>query len=271
MTRKKPPDDSPDMFEHQARNAAAQTAPLADRMRPRTLDDFLGQDHAVGPGTPIRNAISQDRLFSMILWGPPGCGKTTLARIIAHQTQCHFVHFSAVLSGVKEIRSVIDIARQQHSFHRRRTLLFVDEIHRFNKAQQDAFLHHVESGLITLIGATTENPSFEVIPALMSRCQVITLKSLGDEEMKTLLQRALADREHGLGNLRTTVSDEALAHLVSISDGDARSALNALEISVFTVLQQGDGKNEIVLSRCGKRPAAPGACPMTSPATSIST
>jgi putative ATPase len=220
-----------DLFEHQAQKAAAGDRPLADRMRPATLDDFIGQDQAVGENSLIRNAIFRDRIFSMILWGPPGCGKTTLARIIAQQTKCHFTHFSAVLSGVKDIRNVIEAAKQQRNLHRKRTLLFVDEIHRFNKAQQDAFLHHVESGLITLIGATTENPSFEVIPALLSRCQVITLSPMREDHMKTLLRRALDDIDNGLGRLGLAYADEALDHIIQLSDGDARSALNALEIS----------------------------------------
>lgn len=220
-----------DLFEHQAQKAAAGDRPLADRMRPARLDQFIGQPQAVGEDSLIRSAIENDRIFSMILWGPPGCGKTTLARIIAQQTQCHFSHFSAVLSGVKDIRNVIEAAKQQRNFHRNRTVLFVDEIHRFNKAQQDAFLHHVESGLITLVGATTENPSFEVIPALLSRCQVVVLSPMTESDMKTLLKRALSDSENGLGQLRLTYSDEALDHITAISDGDARSALNALEIS----------------------------------------
>jgi putative ATPase len=222
-----------DLFEHQAQKAAAGDRPLADRMRPARLDHFIGQPQAVGEGSLIRSAIENDRIFSMILWGPPGCGKTTLARIIARQTQCHFSHFSAVLSGVKDIRNVIEAAKQQRNFHRNRTVLFVDEIHRFNKAQQDAFLHHVESGLITLVGATTENPSFEVIPALLSRCQVVTLSPMTESDMKTLLKRALSDSTNGLGQLKLTYSDSALDHIIAISDGDARSALNALEISAI--------------------------------------
>ena len=220
-----------DLFEHQAEKATSGSRPLADRMRPAVLDDFIGQEQAVGKDSLIRSAILEDRIFSMILWGPPGCGKTTLARIIARQTKCHFTHFSAVLSGVKDIRNVIDTAKQQRTLHRNRTLLFLDEIHRFNKAQQDAFLHHVESGLITLIGATTENPSFEVIPALLSRCQVITLTPMQESHMKILLRRALDDMDNGLGRLGLFYSDHALDHIVQLSDGDARSALNALEIS----------------------------------------
>ncbi len=219
-----------DLFDYQAEKASAADRPLADRMRPRDLDEFIGQQHAVGPGSLIRNAIENDRIFSMILWGPPGTGKTTLARIIAARTRCHFVQFSAVLTGVKDIRAVIDTAKNQQKFHGRRTILFVDEIHRFNKSQQDAFLHHVESGLITLIGATTENPSFEVISALLSRCRVITLERLSDTEMKTLINRALADSEQGLGDMELAIDEAAADHIAAISDGDARSALNAIEI-----------------------------------------
>jgi len=219
-----------DLFDYQAEKASAADRPLADRMRPRDLDEFIGQQHAVGPGSLIRNAIENDRIFSVILWGPPGSGKTTLARIIAARTRCHFVQFSAVLTGVKDIRAVIDTAKNQQKFHGRRTILFVDEIHRFNKSQQDAFLHHVESGLITLIGATTENPSFEVISALLSRCRVITLERLSDTEMKTLINRALADSEQGLGDMELAIDEAAADHIAAISDGDARSALNAIEI-----------------------------------------
>ena len=231
MTGNKIDKNTLDLFKHQAQKTTAESRPLADRMRPVQLDQFIGQDQAVGKGSLIHNAIEVDRIFSMILWGPPGCGKTTLARIIAEHTQCHFSHFSAVLSGVKDIRNVIEAAKQQRNFHRNRTIVFVDEIHRFNKAQQDAFLHHVESGLITLVGATTENPSFEVIPALLSRCQVITLSAMSESDIKILLKRALNDNDNGLGRLGLTYSDSALDHIVAISDGDARSALNALEIS----------------------------------------
>jgi putative ATPase len=238
--------DTLDLFEHQAKKATAGQRPLADRMRPTRLDDFIGQEHAVGKGTLIRNAIEQDRIFSMILWGPPGTGKTTLAQIIAHHTKCYFVQFSAVLSGVKEIRQVIDTAKDQRNIHRKRTILFVDEIHRFNKAQQDAFLHHVESGLITLIGATTENPSFEVIAALMSRCQVITLNPLSDDHMKLLMRRAMTDTENGLGKLGLNISDAAVSHIISISDGDARAALNALEISAVNAASKPGKPDEAV-------------------------
>lgn len=220
-----------DLFEFASGKAADASRPLADRMRPRNLDEFVGQKHAVGQGTLIRHAVEQDRIFSMILWGPPGCGKTTLARILAAETSSHFVQFSAVLSGIKQIRSVIEEAGKQQSLYRKKTVLFVDEIHRFNKAQQDAFLHHVESGLITLIGATTENPSFEVIPALMSRCRVITLNALGPDELEVIIDSALKARQRGLGNRELTIDPQALAHLIRIADGDARAALNSLEIA----------------------------------------
>ncbi len=232
-----------DLFKHQSKKAAEASRPLADRMRPKTLDELIGQDQAVGNGTLIRNAVIADHLFSMILWGPPGSGKTTIARIIAGQTKCYFVHLSAVLAGVKDIRDVIEAAREQWQLYQKRTILFVDEIHRFNKSQQDAFLHHVETGMITLIGATTENPSFEVISALLSRCQTISLYSLSDEAIQKLLARAMSDRKKGLGDSGLTLSNGALKHIVSLSDGDARVALNALEIAAFAT--QSAGRTEI--------------------------
>ena len=241
-----------DLFEHSARQSEKINRPLADRMRPETLAGFVGQGHVVGRGTLIRSAIEDDRIFSMILWGPPGCGKTTLARIIANETRSHFVSFSAVLSGVKQIRAVIDEARHQRQFFQNRTVLFVDEIHRFNKAQQDAFLHHVESGLITLIGATTENPSFEVIPALMSRCRVFTMKRLDSEDLVQILRQALADSKNGLGQTPVAPSGEALAHLARIADGDARTALSGLEAVCAMALrapeQSSTGKGATVVT-----------------------
>jgi len=210
--------------------SAQHSKPLAERMRPEKLDQFMGQRHIVGQGSLIRPAIEHDRIFSMILWGPPGCGKTTLARIIAKQTSAYFVHFSAVLAGVKEIRAVIEDAKSQQ-LYQKKTVLFVDEIHRFNKSQQDAFLHHVESGLITLIGATTENPSFEVISPLLSRCRVITLKSLDSEDIAAISEYALKDRERGLGSMELSIEPQALAHLIRLADGDARMALNNLDIA----------------------------------------
>ncbi len=199
-------------------------------MRPRNLEEFIGQTHAVGEGTLIRHAIEKDHIFSMILWGPPGCGKTTLARIFAGETRSHFVHFSAVLSGVKDIRAVIKDAGNQQKLYQKRTVLFVDEIHRFNKSQQDAFLPYMESGLITLIGATTENPSFEVISPLLSRCRVISLDMLSSDDIGDIISRALKDRERGLGDTKLVLDPDARSHLIRIADGDARAALNNLEI-----------------------------------------
>jgi putative ATPase len=219
-----------DIFKYHAEKASEASRPLADRMRPKNLDEFSGQDHIVGKGALIRNAIENDKIFSMILWGPPGCGKTTLAGIVAAETKSCFLHFSAVLSGVKQIREVIAEARRQQ-LHRKRTILFVDEIHRFNKAQQDAFLQHVESGLITLIGATTENPSFEVIPALLSRCRLIVLEPIPSDNIKSLLAAALEDKKRGLGKENLRITDEALDHIAIVADGDVRRALNSLEIS----------------------------------------
>jgi putative ATPase len=219
-----------DIFDYHAQKASDATRPLAERMRPRNLDEFVGQGQVVAAGSIVRTAIEQDRIFSMILWGPPGCGKTTLARIIASATRSFFVHFSAVLSGVKEIRGVIAEAQNQQKLYRKRTILFVDEIHRFNKSQQDAFLHHVESGLITLIGATTENPSFEVISPLLSRCRVITLKMLTAEDIGAIINKAVKDTDRGLGTLNLELEADALAHLIRIADGDARMALNSLEV-----------------------------------------
>ena len=204
------------------------SAPLAERMRPRTLDEFVGQESLIAPGRPLRSAIEQDRLQSIILWGPPGTGKTTLARLIATATRARFVAFSAVLSGIKEIREVM--AEAEASRRRgQRTLVFVDEIHRFNKAQQDAFLPRVEAGDIVLIGATTENPSFEVISALLSRSKVHVLKPLGIPEISTILRRALEDGDRGLGTLGINADDEALAAIAKYANGDARVALNFLD------------------------------------------
>ena len=227
-----------ELFDQNARQTIDPQRPLAERMRPNRLANVFGQNEVTGQGSLVRHAIENDRIFSMILWGPPGCGKTTLARIIAHETKSHFIHFSAVLAGVKQIREVIEEAKKQRSFQQRRTILFVDEIHRFNKAQQDAFLHHVESGLITLIGATTENPSFEVISPLLSRCRVVTLNLLDEEALGQVIDRALEDEKDGLGGVGLALSAKAREHLINISAGDARSALGSLEVAATLALAE---------------------------------
>ncbi|MCD4674478.1 MAG: replication-associated recombination protein A [Desulfobacula sp.] len=222
-----------DLFEsHNVRDKSL-PRPLADRMRPQTLDELVGQEHITAKGCLLQKAIEDDRVFSILLWGPPGCGKTTLAGIIANETKSEFVEISAVLSGVKEIRQIIEQAKKRRALYKRRTILFVDEIHRFNKAQQDAFLHHVENGLITLVGATTQNPSFEVIPALVSRCRVFTLKSLEKKSILTILHRALTDSKNGMGLEKEILSHDASEHIARVSDGDARIALTNLETAVL--------------------------------------
>ncbi len=213
-----------------AGGAADTTRPLADRMRPRTLEEYAGQEHLIGPGKPLRMQIERDDSGSLIFWGPPGTGKTTLAKIIANLTKAEFIEFSAVLAGIKEIKQVMADAERAKQYGTR-TIVFIDEIHRFNKAQQDAFLPHVEKGNIRLIGATTENPSFEINSALLSRCRVYVLQPLTEDQIVLLLRRALTDREHGLGAMDLAASDDVLKKIASYTSGDARSAYNVLEVA----------------------------------------
>jgi len=227
-----------DLFESHNFQDEFSDRPLADRMRPGRLDEIVGQEHLTAKGSLLQKAIEDDRVFSILLWGPPGCGKTTLAGIIANETKSEFVEISAVLSGVKDIRQIIEKAKKNQALYKRRTIFFVDEIHRFNKAQQDAFLHHVEKGLIVLVGATTQNPSFEVIPALVSRCRVFTLKSLEKKDLLVILKRALTDKKNGLGLEKERLSDDAFDHIARVSDGDARIALTNLETAVLHFVQK---------------------------------
>jgi len=223
-----------DLFDHAREQQIEQEAPLAARMRPRTLDEFIGQEHIVGPGRLLRRAIQADQLSSLIFYGPPGTGKTTLARIIANTTHANFIALNAVLSGVKDIREAITAAKEQRGFYGKKTILFIDEVHRFNKAQQDALLPHVENGTVILIGATTENPYFEVNKALVSRSRVFQLRSLNENDLRGIVRQALQDQERGYGRLKVNLTEQALDHLVNVANGDARAVLNALELAVET-------------------------------------
>ncbi|HKZ46198.1 MAG TPA: replication-associated recombination protein A [Thermodesulfobacteriota bacterium] len=236
-----------ELFEKKIKTQRNKSAPLADRMRPRNIEEVVGQRHLLGAGKFVTRLIEKKGLLSLILWGPPGAGKTTLANIIANGVGVNFTSFSAVLSGVKDIRAVIDAAKDELRQRNQRTILFVDEIHRFNKAQQDAFLHYVEDGTITLIGATTENPSFEINSPLLSRCKVLVLEQLTEEDIKIIIKRAVEDKERGLGNLNISPDEDAMNFLAEYSQGDARTALNGLEASVMITRPDEDGIRKITL------------------------
>ncbi len=235
------------LFDRQSRIDSERNAPLAERMRPKTFEEFVGQEQVVGRDRVLFRAIAAGRLPSFILWGPPGAGKTTLARLIATTTQAAFEPVSAVTSGVADLRRIVAEARDRRGMQGQATILFVDEIHRFNKAQQDVILPHVEDGTVTLIGATTENPSFEVIAPLLSRSRVFALQSLAPEEVEAIVARAAADPERGVGGMNVTVSTDAMAHLVNIANGDARVALNALETAAYATAPDADGARFIDL------------------------
>jgi len=237
-----------DLFDYQSDQQKKKEAPLATRMRPAALHEFIGQEHLVGQGRVLRKAIESRQVPSIILWGPPGCGKTTLAYVIAKATQARFSAISAASAGVADLRRLIEEAKERYKLYQERTILFIDEIHRFNKAQQDAVLPYVEDGTITLIGATTENPSFEVISPLLSRCQLLTLNPLAEDEMQAIISRAIMDELKGLGSLNVELDEDAMIHLIMMSNRDARVALNTLEIAAQTTLPDADGKRRISLS-----------------------
>jgi putative ATPase len=234
-----------DLFEKRYQETLGKEAPLAARMRPRTLEEFVGQEHVIGRGRVLRKAIETGQLPSIILWGPPGSGKTTLAFIVANTTNSHFSPVSAVSAGVSDLRKIIEEAKERRKLYQQKTILFIDEIHRFNKGQQDAILPYVEDGTVTLIGATTENPSFEVNSPLLSRSRVFVLKPLSNEEIRTIILRALKDKERGLGGMPIELDDKALEHLTIMAGNDARTALNALEMASVVTLPDSTGKRII--------------------------
>ncbi|MFC2035576.1 replication-associated recombination protein A [Chloroflexota bacterium] len=236
-----------DMFEQKAEEQKSQEAPLAVRMRPGSFNAFVGQEHLIGEGRVLRKAIEADRIPSIVLWGPPGSGKTTLAYVIANTIDSHFSAISAVSAGVADLRRIIEEAQERRKIYQQKTILFIDEIHRFNKAQQDAILPFVEDGTVTLIGATSENPSFEVTSPLLSRCQVLTLKPLIEDEIRVIILRAIRDGLKGLGALNVEMSTDAVEHLIMMSKGDARIALNALEMAALTTPPNDKGKRSILL------------------------
>ena len=234
-----------DLFGREHEDIKKKMAPLADRMRPSVLKDFVGQQHLIGEGKPLRKLIERDSIGSIIFWGPPGSGKTTLARLIANTTKRKFEEISAVNAGVADLRRVITIAQRELQDKKIRTILFIDEVHRFNKAQQDAVLPFVEKGIITMIGSTTENPSFEVIPALRSRCQIFRLEYLSYDDIKSILNRATEDREKGLGEYELNIEPDALNNVIIQANGDARFALNAIESAAFSSEPDSEGKRKI--------------------------
>ncbi len=237
-----------DLFEHAMQQRLETEAPLAARLRPRTFDEFVGQQHIIGEGKLLRRAIQTDRLFSSIIFtGPPGTGKTTLARLIAHHTEAEFVSISAVLAGVADLRVIITKAQERRKMYKRRTILFIDEVHRWNKAQQDALLPHVESGMITFIGATTENPYFDVIPALVSRSRIFQLQPLSEDELNVIFDHAMKDETYGYGNRKVHFAEDARQHVVHLSNGDARNLLNAIELAVESNSPNASGVVEINL------------------------
>ena len=237
-----------DLFDHAMQERMQQEAPLAARMRPRSFDEYIGQEHIIGEGKILRRAIQADRLFSSIIFtGPPGTGKTTLAQLIALHTKAHFETISAVLAGVAELRRVIQEAEERRRLYQQRTILFIDEVHRWNKAQQDALLPHVESGMLTLIGATTENPYFDVIPALVSRSRIFQLEPLTEAQLAEIIANALTNKEFGYGNRSITLDEDARAHLMRMSGGDARNLLNALELAVETTTAGENGEIHVTL------------------------